>query len=252
MTTQDLSFHEGENWKIDFTAHDETGAIMPLVSGPVVDFRISGLIDGEVVNLLTATLGDGVTITDAALGKAFILITVAKQAELLLDSKGIYYYEIKVSHGDLESIQAEGRFHVERSLFSQSVDPLLIQFQLRFPELIFDDNLISVYIQDAKRVVDADDSWQIADRDIATVYLAAHLLQMRKIAAQRASSTSSTIVDAGPIKTITAADRTVTFATNSTSIKAAQSVQKTGINQTVYGEMYLSMLRRNVIFIKRA
>lgn len=247
MTTQrNISFHEGQNWKIDFTAYKSDGTVLPLVSGTDVRFILSSLspLGDEVVKVLDYTTADFIEITDGPSGKAAINIPVSEQTDNGITANNIYYYEISAYNGTW-LVQAEGRLSVERSLSSTLVNPLLLQFQLRFPEFTEDDNVLLIYLADAARVV-ADANFQEKDQATATVYLAAHLLQMRKIAIQRSESGG---VETGEIKSISVEDRTVTFATGSTS---NNSQAKTGINQTPYGQQYLAMLRRVPQFIMRA
>lgn len=246
-TQRNISFHEGENWKIDFTAHDENGDALPLLSGAIVRFLLKTLNADKdlVVDLLDYSTDDNIDITNGAAGEASIYITIAEQTAKEINANGIYFYEISVIKDSDPIVQAEGRLNVERSLASSEINPLLFQFQLRFPELTMDDNVILIYLADAKRVVDADDSWQDADRTTAIVYLAAHLVQLRKLAAQKAESGG---VDTGEVKSISVGDRTVTFATGTTT-KTTSS--KTGLNATPYGIEYLAMLRRNPVFLKR-
>lgn len=237
-TIQDITFHEAENWVILFSAHDADDAALPLTSGAEIEFRISDET-GEVVTLST---GEGITITDELQGLAEITLTVEQRSLVGIVAGTPYFYEIRVITDNEEaSIQAEGQIRIAHSLFAATVNALLMNFRTRFPDFTEDDATVSVFLDDAARVVDGDDSWVAADRPIATVYLAAHLLQMRKLAAYQYAGGG-----AGEVRSIKVEDRMVSFAS------ASASSIRSGLSQTVYGQQYLSMLRRNTIFIKRA
>lgn len=250
---QNIKFQEGQNWLISFAAHQEDGTTpLPLLSGSELEFRISSPIDGVATDILTLSIGDGITVTDPANGLADILVTEADQADAEIQSGGIYFYEIRATINGVPQTQIEGQLSVEESLFDLVVDPLQQQFHARFPEFTEDDSTISLYIQDAARVVNANTAWTTADKPIATVYLAAHLLMMHKLAAS-AYSSASAIGAGGAVRSISVEDRTVSFATpnQSTSLNS-----KTGLSQTIYGQQYLDMLRRvsggTVVFLQRA
>lgn len=242
----DISLREGEDWKILLSAHEADGTtVMTLPSGTEIEFRISDLDD----TIMTQTVGSGVNVLNEQAGTAEILVTAAEQAANGITATDAYFYEVKVIKGDDISIQAEGRLVVDGSLFAVEFDPLLRNFRTRFPEFTEDDNVISIYIQDAKRVIDEDDSWIAADRPIATVYLAAHLLMMRKTAAVNYANAGGITAGSGAVRTISVEDRTVMFDTTANRMTA---LSKTGLAETAYGKRYLSMLRHNVIFLKRA
>lgn len=247
IPVRDITMRENENWRIQISVHNEDDEVIPLESGSNVIFRLSGPVDGEVVDFLTLDVGNGVTITDADQGLAEIMILIDDQTENEITHSGIYYYEIKAIAQNVEYPQVEGKFFVERSLFSGATDPLFMEFQVRFPEITENDATIALFLKDAKRIVDGNASWSVEDRSIATVYLAAHLMLVRKSAQ---SSYESGNVATGAVKSISVEDRTVTFDTSSSSQSAQTS--RYGLGQTGYGQQYLSMLRRLPQFILRA
>jgi hypothetical protein len=238
----DLEFDSGENWKIVFTAHNADGSIMPLVSGAVIEFRINGE-DGTVMEKQSP--GNGIYVTDDVGGVAEIAIPITEQDDSGIVAFGLYEYAIRVTIGVEVSIQAEGIFGVNRSVFSGMVDPLLAGFRKRFSEFKEDDGSISLAIADAALIVDADDSWRPEDRATAKIYLAAHLLQMGRISASRYESGGQNV---GAVKTIRVEDRMISYDTQGS--KTAQAVSSSGLAQTIYGQRYLSMLRRNVIVLR--
>jgi hypothetical protein len=241
--TYDISLHEGEPWLIEFHAHEADGTTaMPLTSGAEVEFRISD-IDGNA--LLTRTVGDGITITNEINGIAQVSVTVAEQETSGITRDTMCFYEVRVIKAGLTSIQAEGRLKIESSLYASPPSELLLQFRARFPEFQEEDDVVELYIRDAASVVDRYDFWTDADQPIATVYLAAHFLQMR-LNAQTAHESAG--VETGPVRMIRVEDRTVSYDVS----KNASTAGKSGLSQTFYGQYYLSMLRRYTRWLLRA
>ncbi len=249
----DLTFIEAQPWQIVFSAHDEDGAILPLTSGAEVELRINGLIGSDVVNLLTIGMDNGAAITDAEDGIAEFTITTEAQAAATvpITSDGIYFYEVRVALAGIWERQAEGRLFVDNSLFAAPVNILLQQFRARFPE--FDDTpdgLVSMYIEDASAIVRLHDTLFASESGpLATLYYAAHLIQMR----QRAASLASVggIDTTGEVKSISVEDRTINFAT-STSTRTSTQSSTSGLGSTIYGQRYLSFLLMYPRFIQRA
>jgi hypothetical protein len=236
----DLAFDAGENWKIIFVAHDSSGAIMALDSGVDVEFHLN---DESGVKI-AKSIGDGIYVTDGPAGVAEIGISIDEQIAAGIVESGVYEYAIRIVVGVEVSIQAEGTFSVGRDRFSGKVNLLLVNFRSRFPEFLESDAQISLAIKDASLVIDADDSWRAPDIPTAKLYLAAHLLQMGK----NASASYDTGGQAtGAIKSIKVEDRSVSFATPGGIMGGTSSK---GLSLTLYGQHYLSMLRRNVIYTK--
>jgi hypothetical protein len=240
-TKQDIELHESEDWKITFAAHYADGSTMPLSSGANVQFRIS---DQDGNEMLTQEVGSGVEITDESGGIAEIVVTAAEQYSAQILATGSYFYEIRVTKDDEFFPQAEGRLKVARSLFATPVDPLLSEFRARFPEFTEDDGIISLYIRDAKTVIDRSAFWSDDDKPVATVHLAAHFLMMRvnaRIAYEGAGTGT------GEVRVIRVEDRMVGFDTS----RAAQG-SKAGFNATPYGQYYLMMMRHYPQWMERA
>ncbi|RZN24780.1 DUF4054 domain-containing protein [Bradyrhizobium sp. Leo121] len=128
-----------------------------------------------------------------------------------------------------------------------ATDEELAQFRLRFKAItadMADDDEVRMYIDDAHRVVDDDSAWREADRPIGVLYMAAHLVMMARAADTQAKQGG---VQTGAVTSITVADRTVQFDTSS-----QETTSGSGLSQTIYGQQYLMMLRRNPVFIMRA
>lgn len=241
----DIALHAEENWVIDFTAHNRDGSVMTLLSGADIEFRVANLA-GEII--MEKSVADGVEIINPSAGTAKISISVDDQIHAGLTAGSVSVYEIRVTNGSDISIQAEGRLKISQSLFAETIEPLILEFEMRFPEFAatIDDQLASLYIQDAIRIVDGDGTFTTDDRPSAIVYLAAHLLMMRKIAGSQFQTGGA---QTGAVRAIRVEDRSVVFDTGS---QAQQAALRTGLNQTAYGQRYLSMLRRNPRFILRA
>jgi hypothetical protein len=246
MTQKDLKYSARDNWLIVINAHDADGAVLPLLSGSEVWFRLS---DEDGVKIVKS-VGDGFEITDDEGGVAQIFISLADQAEAGLSYDKVYVYEIRTIVDLDESVQAEGQFRIEHSLFTTpAAGSLLIEFQTRFPEFTEDDSTIALYIADASRVIADDGNWLVQDIPSATVYLAAHYLQLRRMAA--AALATGNLMLAGPVRTITVEGRSIGFGnTNSNSGSSGNSTISLG--KTQYGMRYLAMKRRNPVFIRRA
>ena len=106
------TFHVGETITIDVTCLDADGAPVDLAGAAIV-FRLAS----RAARLLDATLGAGVTITDAAGGKCRVIISPAMQTAAGVPP-GDHFYELKVTTaGGAVSIQAEGGFSLADSLF---------------------------------------------------------------------------------------------------------------------------------------
>jgi hypothetical protein len=242
----DLLLRQSENWEIRFTAHQADGTtILPLLSGSEVNFRIMGIDDAEEpIDILTLTVGDGVVISDPTGGEAMIQVLPAMQETYKLRPSSLLYYEIETVVDGAPSIQVEGKLSIERSLFAATVDPLLFEFQTRFPEFTEGDTTILIYINDAKRIINRNDSWADEDKNTAIVYLAAHFLQLRKLAALLSASGG---LQTGQVKSVTVEDRTVSYAT----FNPLQMMNSLKLSSTVYGTEYLTMLRRNTVWLQR-
>lgn len=243
-TKQDIELHSGENWKISFAAHYADGTTMPLGSGAEVEFRISDEDGNEV--LTQSITGGGIVVTDEPNGLAEITVTAEEQeaSGIEITSAGAYSYEIRVTKESEVYIQAEGRLKVAHSLFAAIVDPLVVEFHVRFPEFTEDDGIISLYMRDATVTVDdAGVSWSDADRTLAIEYLAAHLLQMRLNAKLLHEAGG---LETGPVRMIRVEDRSVSYGDPTTNLT------KAGFNQSHYGQHYLMLLRKYPRWLMRA
>jgi Protein of unknown function (DUF4054) len=227
-TKQDITLHQGENWKITFAAHYADGNTMPLGSGSDVQFRIA---DSEGTVRIDLDVGNGVAVIDEEGGIAEITVTADDQEHSQITAADLLFYEIRVTKDNENYPQAEGRLTVSRSLFADAVDPLLLQFRARFSEFTEDDNVLSLYLSDATRAIDKLKIFDTSDHPLAVMLLAAHMVQMRYNAAQsRAGET-------GPISSIRVEDRSVSYS------DANAGMSKIGLNASYYGKQYLALLR---------
>lgn len=107
----------GETWRIELTAHDSCGEILPLPGGTAVKWRLA--LDGEVLEELT--VGDGIVIVgDGSTGQALITLTPADQAALELEP-AFYQHECQVILADgTKTDQFAGVVQALPSLFPAS------------------------------------------------------------------------------------------------------------------------------------
>lgn len=239
MTTrQDLTFHQGEPWRIKFAAKDADGDPIPLESGVEVEFRVSDW-NGP---LMTLTVGDGINITDVAGGLADITVSLEAQEAVHIDSGNMYAYEIHVTTNEFVSVQSEGMLLVSSSLFYETDNPTLRNFKLRFPEFTENDTILNLYINDATSIVDETDEWPADRRTAAIVLLAAHFVKMRKDAYDQYSSSVAT----GAVRAIRIEDRSVIYDTSTQGMST-----RIGLMATMYGQQYLSLSRHNTRFLMR-
>lgn len=140
--------------------------------------------------------------------------------------------------------------------------PTKEDFKARFPEFAdLGDPLIVLLLEEADAFTDA--RWDDRDRKIAVLHLAAHaalqitLTQSAFAAAAGSSSSSeggSTTTDTQEIKSVSFGSSSVTFGSASTksSSSIASSSSSPGLRvgaayvDTIYGQMFLSLRRRNI------
>lgn len=243
MSNVDLEFREGENWRIIFTAHNVDGSVKPLVSGVTVDFVVRS---AEGIKI-EKSIGDGIQVTDASGGVAQILVEVPEQISAGMVPGGLYAYSIRVVAGADVSIQSEGLFSVKKSSFTSNPDPLMMGFRARFKEFSeIDSSVISIALSDASTIV-AREGFPASEVTTATLFLAAHLLQLRKVSASEYESGGEAAT--GAVKSITVEDRSVSFETGS---KSSSSSSKYELGTTGYGMEFLKMLRRRTVYLDRA
>ena len=113
----DIEFRIGETWRIELTAHDSCGEILPLVGGATVFWKLA--LDGTVLD--TLSIGDGIVIVgDGTAGQAIITLTPADQAALELEA-AFYQHECQVILGDgTKTDQFAGVLQALPSLFPAS------------------------------------------------------------------------------------------------------------------------------------
>jgi len=111
-----IEFRVGETWRIELTAHDSCGNVLP-ITGCQVQWRLA--LDGNVVD--TLTVGDGIVIVgDGTAGQAIITLTPADQAALELEA-AFYQHECQVILGDgTKTDQFAGVLQALPSLFPAS------------------------------------------------------------------------------------------------------------------------------------
>lgn len=91
-----IEFRIGETWRIELTAHDSCGNILPLTGGATVFWKLA--LDGNVLD--TLSIGDGIAIVgDGTAGQAMITLTPADQAALELEA-AFYQHECQVILAD--------------------------------------------------------------------------------------------------------------------------------------------------------
>lgn len=109
---KNIEFHRGETWEIRFVAHNADKTVMNL-TGANVFFRLS---KGQT-ELLTKSVGVGVTITNPVAGEGTVIITKADQDAVTIGEEKSYNYELKVDLGATVSVQAYGELKSKSSLF---------------------------------------------------------------------------------------------------------------------------------------
>ena len=112
----DITFRVGETWRIELTAHDSCGNVLP-ITGCQVQWRLA--LDSNVLD--TLTVGDGITIVgDGSTGKAMITLTPADQAALDIQP-AFYEHECQVILVDgTRTDQFAGVLQALESLFPAS------------------------------------------------------------------------------------------------------------------------------------
>jgi hypothetical protein len=103
-------FHLGETWTIDALCKDADGAPINL-TGASATFKVNG----PSANVLTLSVGAGITITDGPAGSLKIIVPPASQTPFQV--KGQYGYELRIVEASgAASVQCEGAFKLKHSL----------------------------------------------------------------------------------------------------------------------------------------
>lgn len=102
---------QGDSVNIDFTYTDENGSPINLTGYSVI-FAVRDEPGGKVL-CSTSTIGDGVTVTNAALGKFTVVITGAKTKKFTLP-KAHYQCQVYTNDSNKKTILS-GWFAVEKS-----------------------------------------------------------------------------------------------------------------------------------------
>lgn len=133
--------------------------------------------------------------------------------------------------------------------------PTAEEFKARFPEFAaIGDPLIGILLDEAGLF--ADVRWSDADRKVAVLHLAAHAAQQFQLMQAAAGiitggSSSEETLGEMYVKSVKFADREVTWEkpkTKTTEGMAVSTMPKLGsvYSETIYGQLYLRLLRRNV------
>lgn len=102
---------QGDSFTIEFTVNDETGSPVDLTGYSVV-FAVRNEPGGKTL-CATATIGDGVTIINAAAGKFSVNITGTKSKKFTLP-KAHYQCQIYTTDANKNTV-LQGWFAVEKS-----------------------------------------------------------------------------------------------------------------------------------------
>jgi hypothetical protein len=114
-TYQDLQFHLGEDWSIDFECKDSSGTVINITAA-TIQWRLS-TVSGTTV--MTRSVSDGITITSGSLGTCSLRVTPSHQTTGSVAASTRYYWELKVTtSGGVASVQARGSLEVLPSLLA--------------------------------------------------------------------------------------------------------------------------------------
>lgn len=103
---------ESESWVLDCTFTDEDGAALDLTGVIAIRWALAHQLDDDA--LLEATVGDGITVTEAEAGQATINIPVADHADI---APGSYQHECRVTLSNGQVVgQFRGTFTVAASI----------------------------------------------------------------------------------------------------------------------------------------
>lgn len=111
---QDLEFHLGENWIVDFEVNDGDDANID-ITGATLEWRLA--LDGGTV--MTRTVGNGLTITAGPTGLCTLSVTPSHQISGAVQSRTSYQWEFRVTTAlGTVSVQALGALYVRPSLLA--------------------------------------------------------------------------------------------------------------------------------------
>jgi hypothetical protein len=110
---QDLEFHLGEHWNVNFEVNDGNDANIDITSA-TIQFRV---VTSAGTTAMTRTVGDGITITTAATGLCALSVTPTMQTTASI-AAGRYKWEFRVTTtGGTITVQARGNLNVLPSLY---------------------------------------------------------------------------------------------------------------------------------------
>ncbi len=112
--TQELDFHLGENWIVDFTVADNAGVAID-ITGATLQFRVSSIAGSTV---MTRAVSDGITVTSGSAGECRLNVTPAHQTSASITSATRYLWEFRAQTASLTTVQAVGHINVKTSLFA--------------------------------------------------------------------------------------------------------------------------------------
>lgn len=238
MTTthEPQQFIIGDTWEIEVACHDGDNNVLSLTDVTEITWTLEQA-DGTIALTLTKTGGDiSVSEEDGPNGICLVTVPSGQTAALAPNS---YYDSLRVAFGNVVSFQVQGRIDATTTIDA----PAIMEFRTRFEELSeIEYGVLQLYIRDATALVEREGVFSGDEKTTATVYLAAHLLQMRTNAAKAFAAGGA---PAGPIRVMRIEDRMVAYGTT-TSATALK-----GLAQTIYGQTYLSLRRQYPTFLKR-
>ena len=187
--------------------------------------QVRGVPDKNM-GVISKTLADGgIVIEDAASYTFTVLLT----SDDSIDLDGNYFYDIVIiDPSNRRSTPTIGTMTVV-----DTSNPInVVAFKSMFPGMAeFDDAILQTALDEAGLFV--DETWAEADVVGGTFYLAAHFLYV----AETTSGTGGQVVSSERIGQIS-----ISYAATGTS---GASADYPGLSGSVYGQMFLALMRRN-------
>lgn len=112
---QDLEFHLGENWIVQYECNDGNGNDINL-TGASLEWALATLNSSLV---MTRSVGDGIVLTNALEGDCTLSVTPSHQSTAGVTSGTTYRWEFRIiTASGTVSVQAKGNLAVLPSLLS--------------------------------------------------------------------------------------------------------------------------------------
>jgi hypothetical protein len=110
---RDLEFYNGETWIINYQLNDGDDTDLDLTGG-TISWKLT---NANGTNLMTRTIGDGITLTEPTTGLCQLTVTPAMQTTAGVAANNVYGWELRaVLTTGLITVQADGSLHVKASL----------------------------------------------------------------------------------------------------------------------------------------